>query len=404
MTKKILVFFLLFVTLLIGADTQKKIKQQTNYLKSKGRLEKRISRKLKDVANEIVKQMNNLKVLKIRIDKLDRIIVENEKIISDKKKILNSLMDNNKELSRQKKDLEHKIINIIAEDFSYYLVTDKSYIDTKDAILIDEILEKMDIILKKEFSVLAQNYKKINKNIAEHQNEINRIKKDIDHFLKQKQELISLKQEREKAIKKLNSEKIAYKKRLQRLQKEKRAIQATLQKLKIIQKAETLEAKRREELARRAKKGLKKLSVRQIGSSYQASKVKKYRGRKTIAPMDNCFVKRKFGNYIDPVYNMKIFNESVILSSKTKNAKVKSVLNGKVVFAKETAVLDKVVIIENSGGIHTIYAHLSKIAPTIRVGKRIKKGYVIGRVERDLTFEVTWKSYHINPLDLIIIK
>jgi len=144
-----------------------------------------------------------------------------------------------------------------------------------------------------------------------------------------------------------------------------------------------------------------KMTVRQIGSSYQNSRVKKYRGKKTIAPLSSFTVKRKFGQYTDPIYKIKIFNESVVLTSKIKNAKVKNVLNGKVVYAKDTAVLDKVIIIENSYGIHTIYAHLSKIAPTIKVGKKIKKGYVIGRVEDDLSFEVTQKSYHINPLELI---
>jgi len=143
------------------------------------------------------------------------------------------------------------------------------------------------------------------------------------------------------------------------------------------------------------------MTVRQIGSSYQNSRVKKYKGKKTIAPLDSFTIKRKFGRYTDPIYKIKIFNESVILTSKIKNAKVKNVLNGKVVYAKNTAVLDRVVIVENSYGIHTIYAHLSKIAPTIKVGKKIKKGYVIGRVEKDLSFEVTQKSYHINPLELI---
>lgn len=80
---------------------------------------------------------------------------------------------------------------------------------------------------------------------------------------------------------------------------------------------------------------------------------------------------------------------------------MKNVLDGKVIYAKDTAVLDKVVIVENRYGIHTIYAHLSKIAPTIKVGRKIKKGYIIGKVERDLTFEVTQKNYHINPLELI---
>ena len=79
-------------------------------------------------------------------------------------------------------------------------------------------------------------------------------------------------------------------------------------------------------------------------------------------------------------------------------------LPGKVVFAKETAVLDKVVILEHSGGIHTIYAHLNQIPPTVRVGSNVKKGYIIGRIGSDLTFEVTQQNYHINPLDLISLR
>ena len=34
----------------------------------------------------------------------------------------------------------------------------------------------------------------------------------------------------------------------------------------------------------------------------------------------------------------------------------------------------------------------------------VQKGYVIGRVKDDLTFEVTQKNYHIDPLELISLK
>ncbi|MEA2099590.1 MAG: peptidase M23, partial [Campylobacterota bacterium] len=40
------------------------------------------------------------------------------------------------------------------------------------------------------------------------------------------------------------------------------------------------------------------------------------------------------------------------------------------------------------------------ISPNIRKGKKIKKGYTIGRVSEELIFEVTQKSYHINPIRL----
>ncbi|MFK5881118.1 MAG: peptidoglycan DD-metalloendopeptidase family protein [Sulfurospirillum sp.] len=399
------VFLLLCVSVLflhLDASVGNKIKQQANYLKSKGRMEKRITRKLNDLANEILGQIKNLNRLKQQIDNLNKNIKSNEVDIERKYKILDKLLSSNKELSSQKKDLEKKIIKIIAKDFSYYLINNKNFIETKDSIVAGEVVEKMDTILRREFRKLSISYENINGKISTRKKEIKSIKIYIDNSKKQKERLLRLKKRRVSAIKKLNNEKSNYKNRLYRIKKEKLSIRETLEKLKILKKAQNLKAQRKKELRRRVKRqGNSKLSVRQIGSSYQVSKVKRYRGAKTIAPLTSFVVKRKFGNYIDPIYNIKIFNESVTLASKIKNAKVKNILNGKVVFAKDTAVLDKVIIIENYNGIHTIYAHLSKIAPTIKVGKKIKKGYIIGRVDRDLTFEVTQKNYHINPLQLI---
>ena len=44
---------------------------------------------------------------------------------------------------------------------------------------------------------------------------------------------------------------------------------------------------------------------------------------------------------------------------------------------------------------------IAKIASQeIKKGKKVKKGYTIGRVSEELIFEVTQKSYHINPIRL----
>ena len=403
---KILISFVFLVSFsILRADIGKKIREEAKNLTSKGKIEKKITKKLNYLAYEIIKQTKNSKLLKKNIDNLDNSVKLNESNIENKYKILNKLLDSNKKLSKQKNILEKKIINIIAKDFSYYLISDKNFIETEDSIVVDKVLEKMNIILKKEFMKLTQNYEKINSTISIRKKEIISIKKEIDKSNIQKKRLLSLKKKREIAINKLNEEKKNYRKRLDRIRREKISIRRTLEKLKIIKKSKKVVSKKRYKQKQNIKNAKRtKFDVRQIGSSYQSSKVKRYRGRKTIAPLTSFVVKRKFGNYIDPIYQIKIFNESVVLSSKINNGKVRNILNGKVVFAKNTAVLDKVIIIENSNHIHTIYAHLSKIAPTVRVGKKIKKGYIIGRVNNDLTLEVTQKNYHINPLDLIRVN
>ena len=202
----------------------------------------------------------------------------------------------------------------------------------------------------------------------------------------------------------LKRDKEIYSKKLAKLQAQQDELRKTLEQLAIMQKQEdeAARADREKHEKAAASKGSKKGEKSQpMGGGYQTSSVKKYSGTKTIAPLDSYTVKQKFGNYVDPIYNIKIFNESVTLRSTTPDAKVKSVLNGKVVFAKATPMLENVVIIENENGIHTIYAHLSQIAPTVKVGSVVQKGYVIGRVRNDLTFEVTQRNYHIDPLEMI---
>lgn len=141
-----------------------------------------------------------------------------------------------------------------------------------------------------------------------------------------------------------------------------------------------------------------------IGSSTSGIKISRYKGRRTISPLDSFDVIKKFGTYYDPVYKIELFNESVVLKSKKPQAKVKAIFNGKIVYAKKDAgMLENVVIIAHQNGLHTVYSHLDKISPSLKVGRWIKKGYVVGRVNDTLTFQATKNEMHINPKDLFKI-
>ncbi|HHD77773.1 MAG TPA: M23 family metallopeptidase, partial [Campylobacteraceae bacterium] len=118
------------------------------------------------------------------------------------------------------------------------------------------------------------------------------------------------------------------------------------------------------------------------------------------APLKSYQIVQKFGTFIDPVYKIKVFNDSVKLRPASRDTLVRNVLPGKVVYAAKTPVMDRVVIVEHPGGLHTIYANLSKIAPTLKIGSKLKRGYVIGRISDTLAFEVTKETKHINPVEL----
>ncbi|MBO7369482.1 MAG: peptidoglycan DD-metalloendopeptidase family protein [Campylobacter sp.] len=437
--KKIL--FLAFALNLVfsAPNTKDKIEQTTQNLAKSQKEEKKLSQKIDEIADEILKEQNDAKKQDGELKELSKIVLELQEKHASEEKEIEKLNSQNAFLLNTQSDLENKIIDAISKELSFDLVSDINLTKSSDSIIADEVLNLLGDIMSNELSALMKDYEN-NKNLIDEQDrKIQTIKASMQDYNKKKDDLSQKRKLQEQKLANLKKNKDEYAKKLEKLSNEQDEIRKALEELKIIndkeerEKAEKAEKERlaklekeRKKAEEKAKKEGKKVEeifssepepviedervakidkkVKQYGSSYQASRVKKYTGAKTSAPLNGAYVKRNFGNYNDPVYNIKIFNENIVLGSKSSDTQVKSVLAGKVVFAKDTAVLDKVVILEHSGGIHTIYAHLSQIAPTIKVGSSIKKGYVLGRINSELTFEVTQQNYHINPLDLITLK
>ncbi|MBE3021556.1 peptidoglycan DD-metalloendopeptidase family protein [Campylobacter sp. RM13119] len=401
----------LFSLNLEASQTKEKIKSSKTSLRSSEEMSKQLNKKLEDLASDIVSGNKKLRQITNDIANLKEQISALEANATSANSELEKLTKQNKELIQTQKELEQNIIRIIAEDLSFELfLSQDEKSQSTDSIMVSQILTKLNSIVKEDYKKLTKTYEETVNHIKNQSNKIEKIQTSIKNYKQKQNELLALEENQKSTISSLKRDKEIYTKKLAKLQIQQDELRKTLEQLSIMQKREDAKAaeleRQRQAQTSKRQGGTKdsNLDVKQMGSSYQTSAVKKYTGTKTIAPLDGFSVKQKFGNYVDPIYNIKIFNESVVLRSNTPNAKVKSVLNGKVVFAKETQLLDRVVIIENENGIHTIYAHLSQIAPTIKVGTRVQKGYVIGRVIDDLTFEVTQKNYHIDPLELISLK
>lgn len=388
-----IIFCFVFV---FGASVEDKIKTNKNTLNTNKELENKLSKKLDELANDIIKGENDINLTDIQIKNLQEQVGLLEKKAGLAYAELNKLTSQNSELIKNKKQMEMRLIKIISEDFAYDLVAPKEYEESEESIIANEVLTKLNTSIKDEFKKIAKDYTKINDLMELQSSKINTIRSDLKDFEAKQKKLRNLKLKQQKSLATLRRDKENYSQRLKKIREQQEELRKTLEQLQIVAKESKTTSKEEKKSSKKNSK-ITQLDTRQGG-------VKRYTGPKTIAPLDEFSVKQKFGDYIDPIYKIKIYNESVVLRSKTADAKVKSVLPGKVVFAKDTAILEKVVIVENDDGIHTIYAHLSKIAPTIKVGSRIKKGYVIGRVEQDLTFEVTQQNYHINPLELIVMK
>ncbi|EAJ0467211.1 peptidase M23 [Campylobacter upsaliensis] len=376
------------------------IAEKTKDLKENERIQQQLSKKLEDLAQDILSGEKNLKNLSEQIDTLSSQTSKLEANIKVQNKELSTLNNQNKELLRIKSLMESKLISLMAKDFAYDLPIPEGYIEGEESFMAFELLGSLDKVLSEEISKLSKDYEGVNLLIENKQKQIEQIRLNLKNYNEQLKELQSLKNRQIKEINQQKTDRQIYAKKLDNLKAQQEELRATLDELKIIDKKEQIK-KQKEETSKLANNNQK---IRQIGSSYQGSSVKRYTGKKTIAPLDSFTIKQKFGNYVDPIYNIKIFNENVVLRSKKADATVKNVLDGRVVFAKNTTMLQRVVIIEHNDGIHTIYAHLDKIAPNIKVGKRVKKGAVVGRIKDDLTFEVTQKNFHINPLELISLN
>lgn len=316
------------------------------------------------------------------------------------KEVYTLVFDNNKQemldininylkINNQIRDNERKI-----DELNKYLEEQKSVKERyKD---LEATYEKKLESLKKQHSIYQQNLRKV----IEKQNKVTDLLGSLNIL---KKEEIKKEEERIRKAKALAKRKEAARQKAEEAKRKAEA--ARLAKLKKNKKDEVIPEDQTKQMKFEKKKELDKdidVEVRKIGSSAKGIKISKYNGRKTMAPLKSYDVVKKFGKYYDDVYKMELFNESVSLKTKIPNGKVFSVFKGQIVYAKENSgLLAKVVIVKHSNGLHTIYSHLDKISPTLKVGKWIPKGYVVGRVSDTLEFQATKDSKYIDPMRLI---
>lgn len=447
--KRIILFvslLLLSLPLLSATTTDKKIEKSEKNLNKSVKEQKEMSGQLDKIAKNIKNADRDNKTLNKKLEVLSQKYSQNKETYQASKKSLTEYDQNLKAINRKIKEENKKFVEVLANQSSVIHAMNQSHDPTRESIVMQEAYR---LLKKQNTKELAELKLQIDRNKVQ-KRKISRkrssVKKKIDKIAKQRKEYKVQKDAKKKLMKKLATNEGEYRKKLQKEMDKQNELRSALAELNILQKKEVEEERRiaaeqkaamlaeekrkqaerkeREQARAEARKKGKKVvyttkvkdtkvkgtkvketptdrSVRKVGSSYKKDKIYAYRGGKTISPIRGAKLVKKFGTYVDPIYKIKIFNESITLRAPSSNAKVRNVLNGKVVFAGSSSMLGKVVVVSHSSKMHTIYAGLSKIAPTVRKGSRIKKGYVIGKVSRKLIFEATKNSKHINPMRLI---
>lgn len=399
----------LFLALaLVGAalhavSIDEKIKDTNKALKNFDRNYASVNSKMADTANAILKKERAVLKQQKKITELQKAIEGKSETLKTFHVELAHATEAQEKLQTVQADLEDELSSMLARIASLAVVHEDANALGPDAVIGEEVFKALSARARQTLSKLGETYETNRKVLGTLTGKTAKLRHEIAKIAQEKRRLASAIDSNEKALNTLRVKKKKYAGELRKVLASKDALDTTLTELNVLKETEAKKARKAQEKKRNdALLASKKLpKVKSVGSSYQRVKTRRYRGKKTFAPLDSYTVSKRYGTYTDPIYQIKIFNESVTLKPSAPDAKVKAVFNGKVILAQNTPMLDNVVIMQNADGIHTIYAHLDQIAPTVSKGKRLKKGSVIGRVSDQLMFQVTQKNDHLDPMQVI---
>ena len=401
----ILILLVLNCFVFAKGETDKKIAKTSSKINSYSKNYSNINKKMAQTASAILKKKRQVIKQNIFLKELKKELLNKESSYKINTQQLRSMKKSQEKLKLKQENIEKQLSYVLAKSVSLSMILDEDKSENEESLIEYEVLKEMLKISKQEAKSLSKKffYNAEDKDLLSRHTSY--LESEIATIDSKRKKLINVQKLNKKSIEELTLSKLEYKQKLQNVLGRQNTLKKTLAKLNIVKIDERRKAKIEKErkIAFESKKIILQEDlpkVKKHGSSYQAVKTKKYKGKKTISPLDSYTITKKYGTYTDPIYGIKIFNNSISLKPRSNGSKVKVVFNGKVIYAEKTAVLNNMVIVEHSSGLHTIYANLSQISPDIKKGKKIKKGYTIGRVDDELVFEVTQKSYHINPIRL----
>lgn len=122
------------------------------------------------------------------------------------------------------------------------------------------------------------------------------------------------------------------------------------------------------------------------------------------APVDFTRVSSGFNpNRLHPILKVKRPHRGVDYAA-PKGTPIKAAGDGRVILAGRKGGYGTAVILQHGGNVTTLYGHMSRIASSVRVGRRVKQGQIIGYVGKTglataphLHYEYRLNGVHRNP-------
>ena len=384
------------LTFSLFANTNSKIKNTKHNLNTNTKKEKKILNSLEEISSKITTYKKGVDKIRVSIKELADDIKNSKSKSLEAKRKLNKISKIISSLNSKRTKVNKKLVEILSKEIKFNIIKGSNSFNTNIYDLINSYINKAySKVLKDKFNKTKLKSLSLKLDLAYAKSEYDKLNSKVLSLLNKKKQLKKYEDLKKTSLSKLEVEKRKYLKKLQLVRKQNRQLTSILRRLNIIK-----EQNERKSAIKITSHSQDEVEVRRVGNSYTAAPVAKYRGSKTIAPFKRYKVVRKFGSFTDPNYKIKMFNPNVVLKPLgSKN--VINVLDGKVISITNTPPIGNIVIVQNKNGLHTLYAKLSTVAPTIKKGNYIKKGYILGKVKDELYFEVTKNNTNINPLRLI---
>lgn len=360
-----------------------------------------ISKKLDDLGKAINAKNRELTQLGVQINTLEKDITQNQGKSQNQEQTLKDSQKKQKSLLEQKRKSEEQLIKLLTQNMAFHMMISRSAdVDSVDGVVESYVYQILHNNTRNAIKTLNAKQNILNNEIKKIASTISHLQSSIKTQTDKKEHLERTKEQQKATLAKMQADLKIYDKQLRDIVKERQNLDNILSNLNIVKEQKRTDSSQQAFIDNQKDPNSIK-APKQFGTSYRDVPTIAYKGAKTFPPLDNYVIEKKFGPYFDPVYKFKIFNAAIMFNPKATNANVKNVLDGRVVYAKDAPGLKKVVIIEHTNAIHTIYAYMDKIESSIKTGLNIKKGTIIGKVNERLSFEITQKDKHINPADFI---
>lgn len=357
---------------------------------------KDIAIEVKMIIYEILKEEKIYQKLDNKILKYNKKIIQNQILLDDMNEKNNLLEKEFFELQKEQNEIESTIITLTVKKYSKSMAI--KYADKKSSksIVDNEVYVVLHNSIKKE----VEKYNKISEVLKDKIsikldliNKLNTFKKEHENLISVN---VNLKIEREKKLKVLREKHKLYIMKLESLNKDQKKMKNLLIDLSLVKK-NTKNKNIKQTNITPSSKGFK-AKITDISKESTNVAMSRYNGAKTISPLKKYTIINKFGIYYDPIYDTELFNKSISLKTTTKNAQVRSILDGEILFIKrDDSRFKNIVIVKYDDGLNAIYSNMDEVSTTVSVGMNVTQGFTLGKVNKILIFQTTKNNKYIDP-------